>query len=113
MIAVLDFSPLKSQDINWTKKQLTEKEIPVAPDKMPDYLWQQFKKDPFTKEHFGWKLAFIQHPMYLVIDEDRGEPISGERTPRWGACSQCRRLRRKSQKKPEFTGRTARSEAEL
>ncbi len=87
LIAVFGFFPLKSQDINWTKRPLTAKEIPVASDKMPDYLWQQVKKDPFTKEHFGWKLAFIQHPMYLLIDEDRGEPPVGERIPPWGAAN--------------------------
>jgi len=38
-----------------------------------------------TKEHFGWKMAILQHPMYLVIDEDRGEPILRERTAPWGA----------------------------
>jgi hypothetical protein len=87
LIGAFGFLPLNSQDINWTKKPLTEKEIPVAPEKMPGYLWQQIKKDSFTKEHFGWKLAFIQHPMYLVIDEDRGEPTIGERTPPWGAAN--------------------------
>jgi hypothetical protein len=85
LAALLSFFPLKSQDVNWTKKPLTKKEIPVAPDSKPDYIWQQIKKDPLTKEHFGWKLAYIQHPMYLVIDEDRGEPTVGERTPPWGA----------------------------
>jgi hypothetical protein len=37
------------------------------------------------KNHFGWKVAICQHPMYLVIDEDRGEPVLGERIPPWGA----------------------------
>ena len=57
---------------------LTQAEIPVAPNEMPDYILEQLKKDPFVKEHFGWKLAFCQHPMYLLIDEDRGEPTVGE-----------------------------------
>jgi hypothetical protein len=52
---------------------------------MPDYILKQMKKDPFIKEHFGWKLAFCQHPMYLLIDEDRGIPTVGERVPPWGA----------------------------
>ena len=56
MIALLNYFPLLSQDINWTTKPLTDKEIPVAPEKIPDYLWQQIKRDPFTKEHFGWKI---------------------------------------------------------
>lgn len=40
------------------KKPLTEAEIPVSPEKMPNYILEQLKKDPFVKEHFGWKLAF-------------------------------------------------------
>jgi hypothetical protein len=86
-IALFSFFRSNGQDINIIKKPLTEKEIPVAPDKMADYLWQQIEKDQFTKAHFGWKLAFIQHPMYLLIDEDRGEPVVGERVPPWGAAN--------------------------
>ncbi|MFC1739671.1 hypothetical protein ACFL1G_11600, partial [Planctomycetota bacterium] len=66
-------------------KPLTKDNIPVPPEKMPGYILEQLKKDPFVKEHFGWKLAFCQHPMYLLIDEDRGEPAVGERIPPWGA----------------------------
>ena len=66
------------------RKPLTEKENPVSSDKLADYVWQKVKKDPYTKEHFGWKLAFIQHPMYLIIDEDRGVPAVMERFPPWG-----------------------------
>lgn len=87
LVVFFGFFPLKSQDIDPTKSPLTEKEIPVSFDLMPDYLWEQVKKDPFTKEHFRWKLAFIQHPMYLLIDEDRGEPPVGERIPPWGAAN--------------------------
>ena len=68
-------------------KPLTEKEIPVASKEMPNYLWKKIKEDPFTKEHYGWKMAFIQHPMYLLIDEDRGDPTVGERIPPWGAAN--------------------------
>ena len=78
---------LKRQDTGWTNKPLTKKEIPVAPDRMANYLWQQIKKDSYTKQHFGWKLAFIQHPMYLLIDEDRGVPAVAERIPPWGAAN--------------------------
>ncbi|MQY78201.1 MAG: hypothetical protein GH151_03275 [Bacteroidetes bacterium] len=60
-------------------------EIIVEPEKMPDYLWGQIKKDSFIKEHLGWKLAFCQHPMYFLIDEDRGNPLVAERIPPWGA----------------------------
>lgn len=74
---------VKSQNISLEKKPL--KEISLEPEKIPEFLWDQIKKDPFTKEYFGWKLAFIQHPMYLLIDEDRGKPIVGERIPPWGA----------------------------
>ncbi len=37
------------------------------------------------KDHYNWKIALCYHPMYLLIDEDRGEPIVGERTVPWGA----------------------------
>ena len=67
------------------KKPSEAAEIPVRPEEMPDYILEQLKKDPFIKEHFGWKLAFCQHPMYLLIDEDRGKPTVGERVPPWGA----------------------------
>jgi hypothetical protein len=69
------------------KIPLTKAEIPVAPNEMPDYILEQLKKDPFVKENFGWKLAFCQHPMYLLIDEDRGQPTVGERVPPWGAAN--------------------------
>jgi len=65
-----------------TKKTL---DIPVEPEQMPDYMLRQQKKDPFIKKHFNWKLAYCQHPMYLLIDEDRGIPVVGERVPPWGA----------------------------
>ena len=62
-----------------------ELNISVEPDKMPEYIFEQLRNDPFVKKHFGWKLAFCQHPMYLLIDEDRGLPTVGERVPPWGA----------------------------
>jgi hypothetical protein len=40
---------------------------------------------PIIKKHFGWEMAICQHPMYLLIDEDRGVPTVGERIPPWGA----------------------------
>ena len=63
----------------------TKDELPVPADEMPEYIFEQLQQDPFVKEHFSWKLAFCQHPMYLLIDEDRGEPTVGERVPPWGA----------------------------
>jgi hypothetical protein len=63
----------------------TQARVSVPAEEMPDYILEQLKSDPFVKEHFGWKLAFCQHPMYLLIDEDRGEPMVGERVPPWGA----------------------------
>lgn len=80
-------------------------EIIVEPEKMPDYLWTQIKKDPFIKEHLGWKLAFCQHPMYLLIDEDRGNPTVAERIPPWGAkCARdyAERVRRNLQSLTRF-----------
>ena len=32
-----------------------------------------------------WMFALIQHPMILIINEDRGKPEVGERVPEWGA----------------------------
>lgn len=44
---------IASQNVPGQVRQpLTEKENPVSSDKMPDYLWQKVKKDPFTKEHY-------------------------------------------------------------
>jgi len=43
------------------------------------------EEDSVLKKYFGWKLAICQHPMYLLIDEDRGVPTVGERIPPWGA----------------------------
>ncbi len=37
------------------------------------------------KSFIEWKNVLCQHPMYLFIDRDRGEPIVGERVPPWGA----------------------------
>jgi hypothetical protein len=39
------------------------------------------------QQHLGWKIALCYHPMYLLIDEDRGEPVVGERVPPWGAAT--------------------------
>ena len=45
-----------------------------------------------TKALMGWKLAICQHPMYLIVDEDRGEPVVGERVPPWGAAKTARMI---------------------
>jgi len=37
------------------------------------------------KNFVEWKNVLCQHPMYLLIDRDRGKPIVGERIPPWGA----------------------------
>jgi len=39
------------------------------------------------QQYLGWKIAICYHPMYLLIDEDRGLPIVGERVPPWGAAT--------------------------
>jgi hypothetical protein len=46
---------------------------------------EKMQNNPWMKEHFGLQLGVMQHPMYLIVDEDRGEPIVGERTLPWGA----------------------------
>jgi hypothetical protein len=52
-----------------------------------EYHLNELLKDPYVKQHFNWKLFFAQHPMYLLIDKDRGEPAVGERIPPWGAAT--------------------------
>lgn len=84
-VAILCLAATTLLQASEEKQPLTQAEIPVSRDQMPDYILAELKKDPFIKEHFGWKLAFCQHPMYLLIDEDRGEPTVGERVPPWGA----------------------------
>jgi hypothetical protein len=39
------------------------------------------------RKHFDWKIAICYHPMYMLVDEDRGEPTIGERIPPWGAAT--------------------------
>jgi len=56
---------------------------PVAGDSVSDTV----VRTPGYREKLGYKLAFCQHPMYLIIDLDRGEPTIGERTPPWGAAT--------------------------
>ena len=68
-----------SSEASEKKKSFAHEDVIISPEEMPDYMLEKLKKDPFVKEHFGWKLAFCQHPMYLLIDEDRGEPTVGER----------------------------------
>ncbi len=50
-----------------------------------EFLLDRLMADPYLKEHFQWKLFLAQHPMYLLVAEDRGEPAVGERIPPWGA----------------------------
>jgi Glycosyl hydrolase family 57 len=45
----------------------------------------QFRHMPAFRKKLAWKLAYTQHSMYMLIDEDRGEPTIGERTSPWGA----------------------------
>lgn len=37
--------------------------------------------------HFKWEIAICYHPMYMLVDEDRGEPPVGERVPPWGTAT--------------------------
>jgi len=85
------FLPLRvnsyAQEGDWTKKSAHDTELPDDYDEIPFYLWEKYTNDPYIKDHFGFKIAFCQHPMYLLIDEDRGEPTVGERIPPWGAAT--------------------------
>jgi len=78
--APLNFQHRDNQNKLWIKTEVLEET-----EGIPDHILNQLKSDPFIKKHFGWKLAFCQHPMYLLIDEDRGKPTVGERIPPWGA----------------------------
>jgi len=59
----------------------------LAIESAEEYYLKQLLKDPYIKAHFGWKLFFAQHPMYLLVAEDRGVPVVGERIPPWGAAT--------------------------
>jgi hypothetical protein len=61
------------------------KKSTLTTEEAMEYYLNELKRDPYVKKHFGWKLFFAQHPMYLIVDEDRGEPAVGERIPPWGA----------------------------
>jgi hypothetical protein len=61
------------------------KKSSMTTEEAMEYYLNELIKDPYVKKHFGWKLFFAQHPMYLIVDEDRGEPAVGERIPPWGA----------------------------
>jgi hypothetical protein len=39
------------------------------------------------QRYFDWKIAICYHPMYMLVDEDRGEPVLSERIPPWGAAT--------------------------
>lgn len=49
------------------------------------HAFQGFLNTEFVKKHFNWKMILCQHPMYLLVDEDRGEPVIFERTLPAGA----------------------------
>jgi hypothetical protein len=61
------------------------KKSTMTTEEAMEYHLNELKEDPYIKKHLGWKLFFAQHPMYLIVDEDRGEPAVGERIPPWGA----------------------------
>ena len=45
-------------------------------------------QEPFeVRKHFDWQIAICYHPMYMLVDEDRGTPVLGERLPPWGAAT--------------------------
>lgn len=48
-------------------------------------IYERLKNNPYLKSHLDWEIAICQHMMYLLIDEDRGEPVLGERKLPWGA----------------------------
>jgi len=48
-------------------------------------MFEKIINSSLIKKNFNWKLSICQHPMYLLIDEDRGVPEILERIPPWGA----------------------------
>lgn len=43
-------------------------------------------EEPFNiTNYLNLQIAICDHPMYMLIDQDRGVPIIGERVPPWGA----------------------------
>jgi len=50
-------------------------------------IYEDLVRSQGLKERLGLKVALCQHPMYLIIDEDRGEPRVGERVAPWGAAN--------------------------
>lgn len=45
-------------------------------------------RDTFDlKQYLDWQIAICYHPMYMLVDEDRGTPVLGERVAPWGAAT--------------------------
>src|SRR5262249_38047498 len=58
---------------------------PDTQDAQETAYFKILKHLPYLKEHLGWQMALIEHSMYMLIDEDRGDPVVGERTLPWCA----------------------------
>jgi hypothetical protein len=58
---------------------------PGTQDQPQSEYFKRLKRLPYLREHLGWQIALIEHSMYMLIDEDRGEPTVGERVLPWGA----------------------------
>lgn len=78
----------RAQTLATTERQVPSLDIlPSGPGTAApgDQIAEHLEHLSWVREHFGLKIAYCQHPMYLIIDEDRGVPPVGERTPPWGA----------------------------
>jgi hypothetical protein len=85
VLIIIAFLSVSQPALSQIKYNEDLKKSDMDTEEAMEYHLQELTKDPYLKEHFKWKLFFAQHPMYLLIDEDRGEPPVGERIPPWKA----------------------------
>lgn len=57
----------------------------MSRNRKSDDMLDRLLSEPYLKPRMNWKIALCQHPMYLLVDEDRGAPPVGERVLPWGA----------------------------
>jgi hypothetical protein len=76
------FASASGQEASTTIPQPGTEDVPES--KWTEY-YKHLKKLPYLRAHLGWKIALIEHSMYMLIDEDRTNPVVGERTLPWGA----------------------------
>jgi hypothetical protein len=79
-------TPVQAGEQNGTKQAVArEPEIPPHVMAAGNQIVGQLEQEKWFRDWLGLKIAYCQHPMYLIIDEDRGVPPVSERTRPWGA----------------------------